>query len=91
MLYFPGSLWQNVEFAASFRERPVHLRSVFCSTGIEQADVALRRMMDACFSSVTIAPSETKHYSAGLGVFARRTFQKGKGTRSYYGRLILHD
>lgn len=58
---------------------------------MQEVDVDLLRNVDACLRSVTKPPSKTKHSSAGLELFAARTFQEGQATGSYYGTLIHHD
>lgn len=40
---------------------------------------------------MTIAPSRTRHSSAGFGVFASRTFQKSGVVESSYGSLVYYD
>lgn len=51
----------------------------------------LLRTADTCACSVTIGPSKTKHASAGLGMFAARTFPRGKDIGRYYGTTTHHD
>lgn len=58
---------------------------------MRETDADPLRILNACACSVTIAPSETKHSGAGLGLFAERTFQRSEDTASYYGRLVYHE
>lgn len=51
-------------------------------------NIYLPRIADAFPWSVTVAPSNIKHSSAGAGGFLARVFQKGKVIWNYYGMLV---
>lgn len=91
VMHFLGSLWHDAEFVQSHMKLPVHCWHQQYLARLREVDVDILRVADACACSVTIAPSKIRHPSAGLGVFASRTFQKDDIIGAYYGTLVYHD
>lgn len=88
MLSFLESLWHDVELPALHRKRPVHSCIEQYRSRKQEMNVSLLRRADACASFVTVPPSKTRHFNAGLRVSAARTFQKREFTDSYHWTLV---
>lgn len=56
-----GSLWQNAEFNAAHRRRPVHFSSEPYESRVTGMDVELLHKAYACLRSVTIETSKSTH------------------------------
>lgn len=91
VMHFLGPLWHDAELVPSHMKRRAHHSSQQCLDRLQEVDVSVLRVSDACECSVTTASSKISRPSAELDVFASKAFQKDDIIGSYYCTLVHHD